>query len=63
MTKYIASVKVSYQISEDQWQVSTKHLQIEPTTPVSEIFKWVEINKADINTITISRLDEIQQLS
>lgn len=51
--KYIITVKTSYQISPDEWQVAIITRTADENTTLKEVEEWAKKNRGDLNTIQI----------
>lgn len=53
MEKFVVTCKVTYQVSEDEWERTLKVMNASGKMPIEEVFKWVEKIKGDKNTVMI----------
>lgn len=57
MSKVIAIVKRTCQVSPDDWERFTICKSFDSKQPIKDIIKWVESQRADMNTLMV-RIDE-----
>lgn len=57
--QYIATGTVSYQISEDRWQVATLTKIFDSDATIEQIFDWAQMEKIDLNTIQVHKNESL----
>lgn len=57
--KYVATIRFCAQVSPDDWETQSCHLEVSSETTIREIQEWIQKHNKRLTEFTVRELEEV----